>query len=340
MPIARTRYLGIVEEYTYGVLSASPLWNYLDFASASIDPPGDEKIIWGGASNRAPYVYQPGAYSVSGDVELPVDSELFGWFLKWLFGSVASATQQTDKARLHTFTPADTLKSFNAKVGKDTMEYQVYGLGVGDLSINIEKELAVAKVALVGQKDAKNAIGSPTLNTPGYFFPFHRAALKYGDRATPGAAIPFERMTFSYKNNLDTKDTIRLGSRFPNFLNVGERDVTLEGDLAFTNTDALERFWSATGATGPASTTTNYTPFSMFLELTGPAIAGSSPMLYNSLYITLPQALITQVKKPVQKRDRIKVGVTYKALYKDATDKDVKAELYTPFARTYPDAIA
>ena len=28
MPIARTRYLGIVEEYTYGVLSASPLWNY------------------------------------------------------------------------------------------------------------------------------------------------------------------------------------------------------------------------------------------------------------------------------------------------------------------------
>jgi len=78
----------------------------------------------------------------------------------------------------------------------------------------------------------------------------------------------------------------------------------------------------------------------MFLELTGPAIAGSSPTLYNSLYITLPQVLITQVKKPVQKRDRIKVGVIYKALYKDATDKDVKAELYTPFARTYPDAIA
>lgn len=320
MSIARVRYLGIGQEASYGQ-QATQLF-YADIASANLDTPDDAVIVWRGVANRAPTVVAPGPYVPAGEIVVPVDNLFFGYFLKWALGAVA--TSQPDPTGnpavyQHTFTPADTLPSFTAAIGKDIFEHVFLGCVVDELSIEAEKEFALATVSVSAQKDKKASLASPTF-AQGYYYPFSRISVMLGVNS-----LPVESLTLTIANNVDAKEGVRLGSRFPQFTPVGEREVILEMNLTFENTSQLERFWEQTGATQPSANTV-YTGGPFAVSFLGPQLPGTGTY-YANLEFTIPRAFYREVKQEISGRDRVVQAVALQALYSQADGYEIRARL-------------
>ena len=314
-----SHYLGIAQETAYGSLAGQVLWQFIELDGCTLAAQ-DDKLIQGNSALRAPDIYQPGAYACDGEIIVPVDNLVFGWFLKFLFGNVSSALAPGEtQVYRHTFTPRDDLNSFQVRIGKDVFEHFFVGCMVNEIKVDVEKELAFATVSVVAQQDSKQDLVAslPVITYPGYIFSFGRATL-----TVDSLNASVERLSLSIKNNVDIKDTIRLDSRFAPFGNIGTREVTIDATLAFTGNDVLDRFWGGVGLTGPSST--DVLLQEVVLSFQGQP-AGVTP-INEDLTFTLANAAITKVSRPVQKRDRIRQDINIKALWYGSTP-DVKAEL-------------
>lgn len=320
MSIARVRYLGVGEEAAYGQQATELM--YADIASANLDTPDDSVIVWRGVANRAPTVVAPGPYVPAGEIVVPVDNLLFGYFLKWALGAVA--TSQPDPTGnpavyQHTFTPADTLLSFTAAVGKDIFEHVFLGCVIDELTIEAEKEFALATISVNAQKDKKADLATPDF-AQGYYYPFSRISVMLGVNS-----LPVESLTLTITNNVDAKEGVRLGSRFPQFAPVGEREVTLEMNLTFENTGQLERFWEQSDATQPSSNIV-FTGGPFIVSFLGPQLPGTGTY-FSNLEFTMPKAYYREAKQEISGRERVVQAVVVQALYSQADGYEIRARL-------------
>ena len=126
------RYLGIGEETEFG--SVASIAQFIDIISEDLNP--QQNIIYAElVSPRDRKKFASGGYIVSGGVDLFVEPENFGRFLKWTLGQVSSTLVETGSYD-HTFKGGDTIKSFTGEVGlDDVIARRVVGCGIDSMTV-------------------------------------------------------------------------------------------------------------------------------------------------------------------------------------------------------------
>lgn len=303
----RVRYITAKEEAAFGqgVAGNSIV---IDLASADIDAPGDQAVIYPSAARRAKRLVAPAPYLPQGPVSFAADDDNVGYFLKWALGNVTSAAGAAAGSYVHTFTPGDALKSFQLNVGKDSWEHQFLGCMVESLQFQVEKEFLMCTPELRAVKDAKAAIQA-ALTLPGNApFAYHQILSTVSGTDYTGKV---ESLDLQISNGLQTEEGVALGSRFAKRFELGDLLATATTKIAFEGSAEYERFWG--GATGPQE---GLTTLPLVFEAKGALIAGTT---YRSLKFSLPRCLAMQVQAPVQGAGKIEQTVTWHALHDDTS---------------------
>lgn len=295
--MAITRYLKIGEESEYAV-EATEYAETLDPESASIDPAGDDKLIYegmGGLDRRAGL----GVYSTAGDITLPLDDWATGWFWKWALGNYeVSGNEETGYT--HIFSPAKTplMHSFSAKIGKDVFEHVFLGNVVSSISLEVANEWALMTVSTVGAKDKKSTLDENIEYTEGTYFTAPMASLR---KNNVDISASINSLTLSIETGANIEDSAGFGSRFPTKAFRGALVVNLEAELGFDSVEELIAFWGDNE--GPS--TTNIDEFSYTLSFG------------DNLDFIFPRLVYTASGQPAEGRENIIQSVTARALYDD-----------------------
>lgn len=295
--MAITRYLKIGEESEYAV-EATEYAETLDPESASIDPAGDDKLIYegmGGLDRRAGL----GVYSTAGDITLPLDDWATGWFWKWALGNYeVSGNEETGYT--HIFSPAKTplMHSFSAKIGKDVFEHVFLGNVVSSISLEVANEWALMTVSTVGAKDKKSTLDENIEYTEGTYFTAPMASLR---KNNVDISASINSLTLSIETGANIEDSAGFGSRFPTKAFRGALVVNLEAELGFDSVEELIAFWGDNE--GPS--TTNIDEFSYTLSFG------------DNLDFIFPRLVYTASGQPAEGRENITQSVTARALYDD-----------------------
>lgn len=295
--MAITRYLKIGEESEYAV-EATEYAETLDPESASIDPAGDDKLIYegmGGLDRRAGL----GVYSTAGDITIPLDDWATGWFWKWALGNY-EVTGDEETGYTHIFSPATTplMHSFSAKIGKDIFEHVFLGNVVSSISLEVANEWALMTVSTVGAKDKKSTLDENIEYTEGTYFTAPMASLRK-DNVDISASI--NSLSLSIETGANIEDSAGFGSRFPTKAFRGALVVNLEAELGFDSIEELIAFWG--DDEGPS--TTNIDEFSYTLSFG------------DNLDLIFPRLVYTASGQPAEGRENITQSVTARALYDD-----------------------
>ena len=297
--MAITRYLKIGEEETYGT-EALTYSETVDPETASIDPAGDDKLIYegiGGLDRRAGL----GVYSTAGDITLPLDDLVSGWFFKWALGGY-EVTGDGTSGYTHIFSPDRTplMQSFSAKIGKDIMEHVFLGNVIESIEIEVESEWALMTVTTLGAKDKRNALADTVDYTEGIFFTAPMASLTKG--ATDKSAS-INSLTLSIETGADIEGSQGFGSRFPTKAFRGSMVVEMEMELGFDSEEELIAFWG--GADGPSTTTIEEMDYTLSFG--------------NNLDFSFPRVVYTASGQPAEGREGIVQSLTARTLYDDVT---------------------
>lgn len=315
------RYVAIAEEGTFGTeVTADKHKLVCDAASSSLDVPADQAILWEGISSRAPRQYAEAPYIPGGDIVFPPDAHVLGKLLKWALGSygIPTITDKADEIITHTFSPANTLQSFTADIGKDTFEHTFVGCMVNTLELNMPKgDFLGVTAGVIGSQDKKNTLLSSISYTEIDYFNFIHASLELD-----GACSVVESCNLSINNNLSGDDGVRLGSKFPVNISIGKRDIEFKADLAFDDDTYLQKFWG--GASGP----TGLSEYVITLTFTGTLIGGAN---YYKLTISLPVTIVTGIAQTIEGRSRIVQPITCKAIHDTVTGYDISVELVNTY---------
>lgn len=277
------RYAQLGQESIHGTAVAGAVT--VDPESSSLDSPGDQAIIWPGASGVDRQV-APAPYVMDGDLVVALDDVVAGWILKWLLGSVA--TSGAEPSYTHVFTPnrASLLTPFTTRIGKDIFEHVFSGCVLDSLVIDVGAEFVKATLGILASQDAKAELAAAVAFSEGNLFAPHLVTAEIG---AVDESARVDAMKLSIKNNGDLKAGRTIGSRFARRAYRGALEVTGDLTLSFTDTDELERFWGT--ATGPTST--SLTEFALSL------------VLGTALTIDLPRCVYTAMGQPLSGRDRI-----------------------------------
>lgn len=303
--MAITRYLKIGEESEYAV-EATKYQETLDPESASIDPEGDDKLIYegmGGLDRTAGL----GVYSTAGDITIPLDDLATGWFWKWALGGYEvtgtdDGEGNTTAPYTHIFTPqlGGLLPSFSAKIGKDIFEHVFLGNVVESIELEVENEWALMTISTLGAKDKKATLDDELEYTEGMLFTAPMASLRKNDE---DKSASINSLSLSLETGANIEDSAGFGSRFPTKAFRGAMVVELELELGFDSEEELLSFWGEND--GPS--TTNIDEFSYTLSFG------------NNLDFIFPRLVYTSSEQPAEGRDNITQSVTARALYDDVT---------------------
>lgn len=301
--MAITRYLKIGEESEYAV-EASEYAETLDPESASIDPAGDDKLIYegmGGLDRRAGL----GVYSTAGDITIPLDDLATGWFWKWALGNYEVTGTDDGEGNItapytHIFSPATTplMHSFSAKIGKDIFEHVFLGNVVSSISLEVANEWALMTVSTVGAKDKKSTLEQNIEYTEGTYFTAPMASLR---KNNVDISASINSLSLSIETGANIEDSAGFGSRFPTKAFRGALVVNLEAELGFDSIEELIAFWGDND--GPS--TTNINEFSYTLSFG------------DNLDLIFPRLVYTASGQPAEGRENITQSVTARALYDD-----------------------
>lgn len=305
--MAITRYLMIGEEQEYGV-EASQYSETLDPESASIDPAGDDKLIYegiGGLDRTAGL----GVYSTAGDITIPLDDLATGWFWKWALGGYeVTGTEQEDEdgntiitaPYTHIFTPqlGGLLPSFSAKIGKDIFEHIFVGNVVESISLEVDSEWALMTVSTLGARDKRSTLETDLEYTEGMLFTAPMASLtKNGDDKSASV----NSLSLSLETGADIESSQGFGSRFPTKAFRGTMIVEVELELGFDSIEELLAFWGESD--GPS--TTNIDEFGYTLSFG------------DNVDFIFPRLVYTSSGQPAEGREGLTQTLTARALYDD-----------------------
>lgn len=309
------RYIGIGEETSFGTEQTS--LEYLDFASAQLDVPDNPGITFEGAGGgRGLRIYEPGPYAPSGSIEVPVDMERIGWFLKSLFGQVDTTGTGP---YLHTFDVKGSRTPdayYTIVVGKELLEQAFLGCAVSQIQFQVDREFLMATVDIVAQKDQNNSLDTASKDFPTSYATFrhHTLALdedlsiEIAETVDTDITQYVESFSMTINNNIDAASNVRHGSIFPREILYGGMDVSGSVTVAFRNLDEYERFWGASG---------------------GPEESGATQFVISSRFqvgsdtfeLFANKARWTNVSAPVQGRDRMTQTLSFQSLWSDDSGK-------------------
>lgn len=305
--MAITRYLMIGEESSYAE-EATKYDETLDPESASIDPEGEDKLIYegmGGLDRTAGL----GVYSTAGEIAIPLDDLATGWFWKWALGGYEVTGTEEDngedgttvtKPYTHIFSPAlgGLMDSFSAKIGKDIFEHVFLGNVVESISIEVESEWALMTISTLGAKDKKSILESDLEYTEGILFTAPMASLTK-DKEDKSASI--NSLTMSLETGANIEDSAGFGSRFPTKAFRGSMLVELEMELGFDSEEELLSFWGDND--GPS--TEKIDEFGYTLSFG------------DNVDFIFPRLVYTSSEQPAEGRDNIVQSLTARAMYDD-----------------------
>jgi len=325
--MAGTRYCGFSEEATYGTkVTTATDFVYSDVGEAGLDTPEEQALVYEGISQRVAQTVAPGQYIPEGDIAVPVDGILMGWFTKWLLGTYYNNEQAAGtEIYTHTFRGGNTVKSFTARIGKELLQHTFEGCKISSASLEIPKgEFAKLTMNVVAEKDSKDTIldESAVTVTRTAYFSFIHASVTVG-----GSPVAVEGLTLDINNNISGEDGVRLGSRFAQNLYEGNREIELSLDMPFEAITQLENFWGGTSPTGPTSIGEK----AVVITLTSDTEVITGSGVYYALTFTLPRCIFQGIGQPVSGRERMTQSAKIRALYDTVTLKDIEVTFVTDY---------
>lgn len=303
------KWAGIAEETTYGTKVTTPAKS-LTYGTLDLNP--DQGLLEVEESERQIATMVTGPFKGSGSFGLYARPDTIGHFLKWTMGAVTSAQQGTTTMYKHTFTMAETIKSFTLSDNErlSALDSRILaGCLIKKLTLEAPaRELVTCDLDLMYAWEDLEA--KPTKGTLSTLRPFVFHDLTILKLAT----VDFKAESFSFNIENDIPDdTHDLGSRKITDLLLGGSDITGEFEMKFKSWDQRKIFYGATTATEPQE---DVTPQQLEITLTGEA---SGVPAYPNYYvhIVLPKTLITENPAAASKREILKQTFSFRAV-KDA----------------------
>lgn len=249
IPSGLSAQVGVAEEVTWGtVVTPNRFFPFLsESLSQDIERIESDGII-AGARLRRSTQWEPGAKTVSGDLNLEVNTRNVGVLLKHALGSVVT-TGPVSSLYTHVITPGDLGgKGLTVQVGRpDTTgtvrAFTYRGCKVGTWEISLAAgELAKMTLGLVGKDEVTNvALATASLPANMRSFSYTGGGVYLGGGATPVAAC-VRSITISGDNSLVTDRTC-IGHDYVDEPLEGElRNITGEVEMEFKGLTEYNRY--------------------------------------------------------------------------------------------------
>ncbi|MEM3489276.1 MAG: phage tail tube protein, partial [Nitrososphaerota archaeon] len=209
----------------------------------------------------------------------------------------------------HTITPADTIKSFTARVGAEQFERVIAGCMVDTMTIEaVAGEIATTTLSVIGVNESKTTIGSPSFTTVNELN-FNGATVSIG-----GSGVTYCRAFRLRINNNVTVDrmyALRMSNQM-NRIEIGRRVVDGSLDLQFAGSTEYDRFLAGND-------------FALNLKIEGDTISGSYK---HAVEIDLPKVIYTSDTAPLlTRREPIRITAPFRAMYDSASGYDVAVKV-------------
>jgi hypothetical protein len=291
------RYLGVGEESTFG--QAATISRYIDVVSEGIKS-SQSWLTPETVDSRYQKKAILGPLAVKGGLNVVVEPDNIPQLFKWLLGSVTSQQQGTSGVYDHTFTPADSIKSFTAELGYDTFGRKIVGCLINAATIeSVAKKELVASFDIIAKEEQKiTSLASPTFSARRPFM-WSDAAFKVGDSDKSSQLRAF---SLRIGNNIPEDELYAHGSRSITRIQVGE--FTVEGALDLTplDTEQYDKFLAGQEA-------------ALNIKFTGESTGDATYPNYT-LEIDLPRVVYESDAAPhLDGRKPLKANIPFKALY-------------------------
>lgn len=309
------------EEVTPGTAGTTP-----DLYAYTSDDPGINPVQTTiqnvNVQNRDVTCITPSSYHIEGSIPLFATGENMGWFLKWLIGNVSSAQEGATTAYKHSYTPADTLKTFTTWVKRGENQQIKIPYCVVDsmeLTQSIDDSLR-AVFGIIGKSDSITAdYGTENFDTLCPFGNQHLTVSIGGSTSAQAAEVHNTTMNISNGFNVDSGRVH--GSRFFSDLIPGKRSVSGSFDMYFNDDSEMQMFWGNSTATGPADELTSQ-PIVLMWDL---GIAAGVGFNYI-LQVTVPGANYVSTTVNIG-GDRVVQSVSFVGKYDTVAANAVSIEL-------------
>lgn len=324
------RYFGFGEETARGTEQATTAYDLTDGVSnVGLDTPKDPNI-------EVPTLQRfqqrsiPGFYSPDGDVEVNMDINTIGWFLKWALGGYTfteGATSEDPNTHEFYVTQDRSLPSFTSRIGKDTFEHTFLGCVINKLSMTVEKDLVSLKNSIIAVKDKKDTLRESSalnlINSDLFPLAFYNVNTTV-DAVDVSADVT--KWGLDFENGLKAEDGQGQGSRFAQALQVNDGKISLS--ITMKTSDAstlLAELWGS--ATGPVSDQCD--PITSF-EVESVFDSGD----FGSCTVNLPSCLYTEIPTDYKGGETIEPDIAVKPFSTDVLLADAATTVQTPILIT------
>lgn len=333
MSVPVFRYLGLALESGFNESPAPAAQIHLDIASATLDAPNSNEVMFEGSLGRAARTHRPGFYSPAGNAVVAIDVDTVGWFLyPGLGGKVFTVdTPQLGQNTHEVYGVNESnLPSVCLRIGKDHFEHVFSGCAINQVALQIADGYGQITVDVAAAQDAAAALQTIDNLILPVSFPlmFHDVT---ATRDAGDVSAQVKQFTLTIANSVDAPFGRSIGSRHPRRIVANAREITVSAELFFDDTDELERFWG--GVSGPSADGT--TEFAMDFVLD----AGDD----GSLTIAAPRVIYTAVNLQPSGRTQMVQAVTMKA-YEDTHTlldaTEAESEILCTLVNTTDDMVA
>lgn len=308
--MAAKRYIGIGKETSYGTAVAAT--RYVEAVDTFQPDPG--VVILDPVAQRARKDKVLTKFRARGNIgawEVKPE-DIIGEALYGVLGAVSSAQQGGTSAYKHTFTPADTIKSWTLRKGVELNELVYPGCLFNQLTFQTrhpEILKAILEVFGVGAAPSKVSLGTPTFSALQPFV-YHQCTITLAGS---------DKSTLVYDASVVINNNIPInrgghGNKYIPKIRVGDRVVNGKLSTYFDETDQYDAFIAGT-------------EFTLNLKWVGATIEGSYKYtleldLAKCVYRSRGAPEIKSIKEPLA------VDAPFDALYKtDSYNAEMKAYL-------------